>query len=353
MANGRCGVGGGGGLSVGDITPKDKSADANFLVCDGSQVSAATYPQLTALLVKKADAQFVGKFVGGKASFFNNSAKKGNTIVLSLEGYSPLYSEDDGETWADANYTQTTVTANSTSFFGAKKEGNVYKSVDGSSWTSVYSPSTFGTKLNGKIVANDNAVTAFTATSTYTSTDGGTSFVETSYNPSMDAWAACNANGVMWYIGSDNVLYRSTDGTNWTGMDGGFSFTSSVKMVFEGGKVLFFEGTQIREWSNTQGSTIVHTAPYSVTGLVFANGYFYVSAGGRFYKSADLNSFEQVYFDGLSSMAKLYVSANDGKAIGYNYVNSASTLGKYNFEPVYNLPSLLGEYISTPYIKAK
>ena len=264
-----------------------------------------------------------------------------------------MCSTNDGETWADGTYSITGVTANSTAFFGAKKDGSVYKSADGSSWTSVYSPSTFGTKLNGKIVANDNAVTAFTATSTYTSTDGGSSFVETSYNPSMDAWATCNANGVMWYIGSDNVLYRSTDGTNWTGVDGGFSFTSSVKMVFEGGKVLFFEGTQIREWSNTQGSTIVHTAPYTVTGLVFANGYFYISVGGRFYKSADLNSFEQVYIDGLYSLAKLYVSANDGTGIGYNYVNSASALGKYSFEPVYNLPSLLEEYVSTPYIKAK
>lgn len=357
MANGRCGVGGGGGLSVGDITLKDKSADANFLACNGEQISASNYPTLTALMIPKSDASFVGKYVSGYASDGTNGAKKSNAIVIATDSNPTLYSTDDGETWSTVSYSMKSVTANSTAFFGANANTTVYKSTNGSSWSSKTVGSTFA-KLNGQIAATDAGVVAFGSNYHFVSTDNGENYTQASLGTTFNATCCCVGFGYVWfYNATEGMTYQYSPGDEYpSSVDGGLSFTSSARMTFAGGKVLLYEGTTVKVRASANASFQQFTTPSSIRGnIVFVNGFFYfIDGANRVQKTADFVDYTQVQISGLSSTAKLYIDANDNTAIGYNTVNnSTSTLGKYNFEAVYELPNLIADFVSTPYIKAK
>lgn len=231
--------GSGGGMEIGDLTPRDMSSDSSFHICDGTtyQQGSTEYEGLFDSPICTKTYTNVRINLEGNVSSLSNLHWEGNVgIATSSQN---IYRTTDGRTFSlittvsDTN-SQTSIYKYQGAWYVLYYNGGLYRSIDeGNSFTKYSTPNITSpvrvlndTIYMAKIVGNYYQLhytkTADLSTWTIAPRQGTTDFKYLMWDVSRLCWyyVASNSSG-------RDVIYKTTDLSTFTSL---FTFSSSASV---------------------------------------------------------------------------------------------------------------------------
>ena len=169
---------------------------------------------------------------------------------------STVYKSTDGSSWTSVSSTDLDQIASNGQYWLGTTGSTVYKSTDGSSWTSVSS-----TDLD-QISSNGQYWLGTTGSTVYESTDGS-SWTSVS-STDLDQ---ISSNGQYWLGTTGSTVYESTDGSSWTSVS-----STDLDQIESNGQY----------WLGTTGSTVYESTGGSSWTSVSSTDLSQISSSGLF-----------------------------------------------------------------------
>lgn len=273
-------------FEIGDIKQSTVAQDANWLSCDGSEYTTATYPTLGAALPNTSyDLQ------NSSATMFSTSAGSvaynGTNTYVMVDNSGTMSSSTDGVTWVERFVVSGSSPGALTyagGYFCVGTANGFYYSADGIGWTFKYVHSSqsirevrFGASLFVALgdAASSNIFYSATINGTYSQTAGSPNtaqlrlfFFGTRFYTLGNADASTN----VWY---------STDANSWTPSSAVAPSQQLYDMDYDGTTNYVVCGTSGALWYSTNGTTWTQSSAGSATfaKVRFANGLWVVCSG--------------------------------------------------------------------------
>ncbi len=312
MAYGRCGVGGsGGGTAVGEVTLSDKSGNAKYLRCDGSEVSsgAAGYDTLIGILQGISGDWQQSTYTTGDYSRLLAYGDGKYVAIVGQSTYKVAISTD-GATWtlhgvAGITYPPYALTYGGGLWVLVCGYKEILTSPDGINWTKVVSRPSSGyytlvdvTYGGGTFVAIGNSVVDHLGAAPALYSKDGVTWTEKTTSTSGGLNGVTYGGGQFVITGASGYIATSPDGVTWTKRTAPSSQTL-YKVAYGNGVFVTCDGAYYPVTSPDGITWTKHgkapSANTTMSPLVYGNGLFHT-----FYSDSNANRCVAVSEDGAA-----------------------------------------------------
>jgi hypothetical protein len=323
----------------------------NWLLCDGSAVSQATYPTLFQRvgLINEAGTNFTRNLTA-TITQSQNSIVFGNGLFVSAGNGGTIYTSTDGITWTSRT-SGTASVIRSIDYGGGLylyggTGGVVGSSTDAITWT----VRTSGTASNIQSVAYGGGIYLYTGTGGVLSTSTDT----ITWNARTSGTTSTNNTIIflnsLYLYGGQNIIGTSTDGITWVANNA--NITSSMVSIWFNNSKYYASGTNLRITS-TDGTTWTSVrAQNQSTGLgsanpagnvIKVNNVFLLTGSNSNSTSTDGENFKYQQsrgnLDGLQTAGAAYDGLNTVVATGSSGSSWTSSVYTYNTATSFKLPT--------------